>query len=277
MKNVNHTLRMVIAVLGVVLAGSVAIAGYMIATDKPEETTPPTETTTPVVTTEPTTVPTETETVPPETEPDPKVLELRELNEQNPDIDCWITIDGTVIDYPVAYTPDEPEKYDRLSIDGEYSYHGTIYIGKQCSMDPESDNLILYGHNLENGKMFSDLLLFDDEEYWKEHPVITFHTVDGTRTYEIMAAFYDRVYYPYEDVFKFYKFVDAEDEQDFNAAMEAYAEKRLYDTGVTAEYGDRLMTLITCSYHHQYGRFVVVAVEHMDPPLIDEEIVTPES
>ena len=255
-----------LAALGILVAVGLLILLTSLAPEKKPE-----------VTTEPTTVPAETETVPPETEPDPKLLELQALNEENPDIACWITIDGTVIDYPVAYTPDEPEKYDRLSIDGEYSYHGTIYIGKQCSMEPESDNLILYGHNLENGKMFSDLLLFDDEEYWKEHPVITFYTLDGPRTYEIMAAFYDRVYYSYEDVFKFYRFVDAEDEQDFNAAMEAYAEKRLYDTGVTAEYGDRLMTLITCSYHHQYGRFVVVAVEHMDPPLTDEEIVTPES
>ena len=261
-KNVNKTLRVVIIVLGVLLAALLAVAGFLFAGDKqPEETTPTTVPTEPAETTVPTTVPPETETVPPETEPDPKLEELLALNQENPDIDCWITIGDTVIDYPVAYTPDEPEKYDRKDVEGNYSYHGTLYIGKQCSLDPESDNLIIYGHNLENGKMFSDLNLYKDVEYWEDHPLIKFYTLEGGRTYKIMAAFYDRIYYSYEDVFKFYKFVNAEDEEDFNNAMAAYAEKALYDTGVEAEYGDRLLTLITCSYHHTYGRFVVVAVE----------------
>ena len=255
------TIKTVIIALSVALAGLVGVAGYMTLNAPVEETTP-TETTQPP-TTEPTTVPTEPveTTEPAPTEPDPKHLELLAMNEQNEDIDCWLVIDDTVIDYPVAYTPDEPEKYDRLSVEGTYSYYGTLYIGKQCSFEPESENLIIYGHNLENGKMFSDLNLYKDVEYWEEHPLIKFYTLEGGRTYKIMAAFYDRIYYSYEDVFKFYKFVNAEDEEDFNNAMAAYAEKALYDTGVEAEYGDRLLTLITCSYHHTYGRFVVVAVE----------------
>ena len=270
------TMKTVIAVLSVVLAGMIGVAGFM-AMNEPAPETQPAETTSP--TTEPTEAPTTapTETVPPETEPDPKLLELQAMNEFNEDIDCWIQIEDTIIDYPVAYTPDEPEKYDRLSVEGKYSYHGTIYIGKQSSLDPESDNLIIYGHNLENGNMFSDLLLYKDQEYWEEHPVIKFYTLEGGRTYEILAVFYDRIYYTYEDDFRFYRFVDAEDEEDFDNTIEIYKDKALYDTGVDAEYGDRLMTLVTCSYHHKYGRFVVIAVEHMekDPAeVLDSEVPT---
>lgn len=273
----NFSMNAVISILAVVLAGLVGVAGFMAMSD-PAPETQPTETTQTPETAAPSTAP--TETLPPPTEPDPKLIELQEMNAFNEDIDCWIQIEDTIIDYPVAYTPDEPEKYDRLSVEGKYSYHGTIYIGKQSSLDPESDNLIIYGHNLENGNMFSDLLLYKDEEYWEEHPEIKFYTLEGGRTYEILAAFYDRIYYTYEDDFRFYRFVDAEDEEDWDDTIAIYKNKALYDTGVEAEYGDRLMTLVTCSYHHKYGRFVVIAVEHMekDVPEIGEptEPVAPE-
>ena len=275
-KDLNKILRVAIIVLAAVLifAAGVAVGMSIRPEEKePEATTIPTETTVPPTTEEPTTAP---------TEPEesflvyhPFVEELKALNEENPDIDAWIRIGDTIIDYPVAYTPGEPEKYDRLSVDGKYSYHGTLYIGKQCSLEPESDNLIIYGHNLENGKMFSNLLLYKDESYWQENPDISFFTVDGVRNYKVLAAFYDKVYDTYEDVFKFYKFVDAEDEADSNNAITTYMEKALYDTGVTAEYGDDLLTLVTCSYHEQHGRFVVIAVCNDYPPVEESETTEP--
>ena len=275
-KDLNKILRVAIIVLAAVLifAAGVAVGMSIRPEEKePEATTIPTETTVPPTTEEPTTAP---------TEPEesflvyhPFVEELKALNEENPDIDAWIRIGDTIIDYPVAYTPGEPEKYDRLSVDGKYSYHGTLYIGKQCSLEPESDNLIIYGHNLENGKMFSNLLLYKDESYWQENPDISFFTVDGVRNYKVLAAFYDKVYDTYEDVFKFYKFVDAEDEADYNNAITTYMEKALYDTGVTAEYGDDLLTLVTCSYHEQHGRFVVIAVCNDYPPVEEPETTEP--
>lgn len=261
-RDMNRTLKIVIGVLSVILLALISVAVVM-SNQEPEETTPATEPTS-IPTTAPTTVPSETETVPPETEPDPVLDGLREMNEAYPDIDCWIRIGNTIVDHPVAYTPDEPEKYHRKNIDGEYSYYGTLYISKRCSMDPESQNLIIYGHNMNNGKMFSDLDVFDEEEFWKESPVIEFWTVEGKRTYEIMAAFYDRIYYSWEDAFRYYKFVDPETEEEFNEGIQYFKDNALYETGVTAEYGDRLLMLMTCSYHTEHGRFVLVAVEHMD-------------
>ena len=120
-----------------------------------------------------------------------------------------------------------------------------------CSSD-------LYGHNMNNGTQFRTLMSYTDKSFWEDHPVIHYSTLYETRTYEILACFRDRVYYKYEDVFKFYQFIDAEDEERFNEAITYYKENSLYDTGVTAEYGDKLITLVTCAYHTEYGRFVVV-------------------
>ena len=128
---------------------------------------------------------------------------------------------------------------------------------------------------MNSGKMFASLLEYAEKSYWEEHPIIQFSTLYENREYEIVAAFYDRVYYSYEDCFKFYQFIDAEDEDHYNEAISYYKYKAEYDTGVTAQYGDRLITLVTCSYHHKYGRFVVVAREKTEEPLESEEVISP--
>ena len=210
-------------------------------------------------TAEPTAAPPEpTETVPEETGP-PMLPKMAELYAENPDVIGWITIPGTDVDYPVMYTPDDPEKYIHKNFKGIYSLGGLPFMEDECSMDPESDNLIIYGHNMKNGTQFQNLMNYTMKKYWEEHPQILFSTLYEERTYEIISAFYDRVYRSSEKVFKFYQFIDAKDEADFENAMKHYKEKAEYDTGVTAEYGDKLITLVTCSYHMDYGRFVVVA------------------
>ena len=179
------------------------------------------------------------------------------LYEQNPDIAGWLRIEDTVLDYPVMYTPEDPEKYLHRNFDGEYSYSGVPFIEDSCGLD--SDNLIIYGHNMSNGSMFRELFQYENKSYWEQHPTIRFDTLYEEREYEVLAAFYDRVYYTTEDVFKFYKFIDADSEEDFNCAVEQFRGKALYDTGADAQYGDRLITLVTCAYHVDNGRFVVVA------------------
>lgn len=199
-------------------------------------------------------------TVPVETEP--VILpELAEIYADNPDLVGWITIEGTVLDYPVMHTPENGEKYLYKNINGKFDANGLPFIEDGCSMDPESDNIIIYGHNMNSGKMFASLMKYAKKDYWEEHPTIRFSTLYEEREYKIIAAFYDRVYYKYEDCFKFYQFIDAKDEAHFEEAVSYFKENAEYDTGVTAEYGDRLITLVTCAYHVKNGRFVVVAKE----------------
>ena len=199
-------------------------------------------------------------TVPVETEP--VILpELAEIYADNPDLVGWITIEGTVLDYPVMHTPENGEKYLYKNINGNFDVNGLPFIEDGCSMDPESDNIIIYGHNMNSGKMFASLMKYAKKDYWEEHPTIRFSTLYEEREYKIIAAFYDRVYYKYEDCFKFYQFIDAKDEAHFEEAISYFKENAEYDTGVTAAYGDRLITLVTCAYHVKNGRFVVVAKE----------------
>lgn len=186
---------------------------------------------------------------------------LAELYEHNPDLAGWLTIPGTVVDYPVMYTPEDGEKYIYANFEGKFNAAGSLFIEDGCSMEPESDNIIIYGHNMKNGSMFGTLMDYGKEAYWKDHTIISFSTLYEEREYEVIAAFYDRVYYQHEDCFKFYEFINAENEEHFEEAMAYYRKKSLYDTGVEASYGDRLITLVTCAYHIENGRFVVVARE----------------
>lgn len=192
------------------------------------------------------------------TETQPQVLQkYQELYTENPDLFGWLTIADTTIDYPVMHTPDDPEKYLHANFAGQYNFAGTPFVDGAC--DPDSDNLIIYAHNMLDGSMFRGLLKYQQKDYWQRHPSITFDTLYEEQEYEVLAAFFDRVYYKTEDCFKFYQFIDAEDEADFENAMANYREKALYDTGVEATYGDQLITLVTCSSHVENGRFVVVA------------------
>lgn len=204
--------------------------------------------------------PTET-TQPPETAPPQLLGDMAKLYQDNPDTVGWLKIDGTKIDYPIMHTPADPEKYLHMDFDGNYNFGGLPFIDYQCSLEPESDNLLIYGHNMNNGTMFRDLMRYQEVSFWKDHPVIQFSTLYERRQYEILAAFYDRVYFTYEDCFKFYQFIDAADQAEFDSAIANFKEKSLYDTGVTAVYGDSLITLVTCAYHVDNGRFVVVARE----------------
>lgn len=195
----------------------------------------------------------------PQEEKDELIEVYNGMQEDNPDFAGYISIPGSTISYPVMYTPNDPEKYLHLDYYEAEADGGVPFIDARCSIDPDSDNVIIYGHNMKDGSMFTPLISYQDKSYFEEHPVIRFDTKDEIREYEIMSVFYDRVYYDDEDVFKFYNFIDAKNEAEFNETIGQYLKKSIYDTGVDAEYGDKLVTLVTCAYHTDNGRFVVVA------------------
>ena len=229
-------------------------------TTRPAETVAPTEASgLPAEETRPAEAVTEpAETEPPETEPE-YLVRCRTLQEVNPEFFGWLQIEGMVVDYPVMHTPNDPEKYLHRDFYGEESYAGVPFIDYRCTED--SDNLLIYGHNMADGTMFHTLVDYQKKDHWEEHPVIRFDTVEGAREFEVVAAFYDRIYYTHETNFKFYNFIDAANETEYNSAVKQFKKKALYDTGVTPEYGQQLITLVTCTYQVENGRFVVVACE----------------
>ena len=192
----------------------------------------------------------------PLTEEESILPEYGELFLQNPDMVGWIKIEGTNINYPVMQTPNEPNFYLKHNFEKEYSDLGTPYVQEDCDI-AASDNLVIYGHHIKGQKMFGALEEYKSQSFYEEHKTIQFDTLTQHNEYEVIAVF-KTVAYSAEG-YRYYDFVNAENEDEFNAYVEKCKELALYDTGVTAEYGDRLITLSTCEYSAQNGRLVVVA------------------
>lgn len=184
--------------------------------------------------------------------------EYNALHEKNPDFWGWIKIDGTVLSYPVMHTPENPEYYLRRDFEGAYSQRGVPFLDGRCY--DGCGNYIIYGHYMKDGTMFGSLQAYAKPAYCEEHPIITLNTANGCEVYAVMAAFYSQVYNQ-EDTgaFRYYQYADLSYEADFAAYVEQVKKAALYDTGVNAQYGEQLLTLSTCSYHTDDGRFVVVA------------------
>lgn len=141
----------------------------------------------------------------------------------------------------------------------EKSKNGSIFLTKEYDWTIPSSNLLIYGHNLGNGTMFQELLKYKDEEFYKEHPIIRFTTAFEDVKFEIISVFQSRVYYKSEkNVFRYYYFVNPETEEEYNEFVESAKRVSLYEIEATANYGDSLITLSTCSYHVKDGRFAVV-------------------
>lgn len=188
-----------------------------------------------------------------------KMLKLEELQKENNEIIGWLEIEGTNINYPVLQGTDN-EFYMKNNYKKEKSKDGSIFLDKSYNWDIPSSNLLLYGHNNKNGIMFQDLLKYKNEDFYKEHTKIKFTTNKEDNVYEIISVFYSRVYYKSEkNVFKYYYFVNANNEQEYNDFVNNAKKSSIYDTGINANYGDQLLTLSTCEYSQEDGRFVVVA------------------
>lgn len=188
-----------------------------------------------------------------------RMIKLEELHNQYEDVVAWVSIPDTNISYPVVQGDDNSYYLDH-TYKKEYSARGSIFLDKDASFDRPSDNFLIYGHRNKNGAMFEDLIKYEKEDFYQNHKNIIFTTLKEDIEYEIIAAFRSRVYYKYEkDVFRYYYFVNAENEEAFNNFVSSAKRDSMYDTGISASYGDQLLTLSTCAYHTEDGRFAVVA------------------
>ncbi len=190
----------------------------------------------------------------------PPILdEYLALYNKNKSLIGWIKIADTIIDYPVMQTTDN-DYYLKHNFNQEKDSNGCIFLDTNCDIVLKNDNYILYGHHMKNGKMFSSLLKYANKDFYEKHKTISFDTIYEKGTYEVMYAFRSRIYNSDEITFKYYQFIDANSKEEFDSYMDEMAKLSLIDTGVTASYGDRLLTLSTCDYQEdKNGRFVVVA------------------
>ena len=181
--------------------------------------------------------------------------EYVELFKLNPDLIGWIYIDGTEINYPVMQTPEWVNYYLKRDFYGQSNDHGSIYADEMADIKRPSANVTLYGHKMKDGSMFAGLLEYTSKSFYEQHRTIDFNTIYKNATYEIIAVFITTAN---EGGFPYHLFVDGT-EEEFNAFVSKCKELSLYDTGVDADYGDKLITLSTCEHNVSNGRFVVVA------------------
>ena len=184
--------------------------------------------------------------------------EFQALYERNPDIVGWLTIANTRIDYPVMQNSQDGEYYLHRDFDQQESKNGLPFLDAQNRID-ESDILLLHGHNMKSGLMFADLLQYKKESFYKEHPTVQFNTLYEKAEYDIVAVILSEVYRKSDDVFKYYQVKQADSPAKFDSYVENIKKLALYDTGVTAQYGDQLIVLSTCEYSSENGRLAVVA------------------
>ena len=187
-----------------------------------------------------------------------RMLQLEELQKENDEIIAWIEIEDTNINYPVVQAKDN-DFYLTHNYKKEYSSSGSLFLDKDFDMTNGSSNYLIYGHRNKQGLMFEDLMKYAKEDFYKEHTKIKLTTNKEDSLYEVLAVFYSKVYYKTDkNVFRYYYFVNAENEQEYNDFVKNAKKASIYDTGISAQYGEQLMTLSTCEYSQEDGRFVVV-------------------
>ena len=182
---------------------------------------------------------------------------LENIAKINSDVVGWIKIENTNIDYPVMQNGDY---YLHRNIYKNYSSHGTPYLAEYCNIQ-YSDNLIIYGHHMNDNSMFAQLDNYKKHSFYENHKYIKFYSYYNgktiEKTYEVAIAFKTVVYS--DKGFKYYNYTNFSDVQELNDFIENCRKLEFYNTGIDINYGDKLITLSTCEYSQKNGRIVVVA------------------
>ena len=183
-------------------------------------------------------------------------INIDELYQINNDLIGWIKINDTDINYPVMQNKNQPEYYLRRNFYKKYSSYGTPFLAYECNLKT-SENLIIYGHHMQNKKMFGELENYKNKEFYNNHKEIIFYTLDNIQKYEIFAVFKTTLYK--NDTFKYYQNIELNIEEDYLNFINKCCSKSLYNTNIKPNYKDKLITLSTCEYSEENSRLVVIA------------------
>lgn len=182
-------------------------------------------------------------------------IDINKLYEENKDIVGWLKIDNTTINYPIMQNINDPNYYLRRDFYKNYSSYGTPYMAKQCNLN--SDNIVIYGHHMKNNKMFGELEKYKSKDFYNNHKIITFTTLEKEHSYEIFAVFKTTVYT--KNTFRYYENINFENKKMYNDFINICKDKSLYQTGIEIKDKEKLITLSTCEYSNKNSRLVIVA------------------
>ena len=186
------------------------------------------------------------------------VINIDNLYAINSDIVGWLRINDTTINYPIMQIKSNPNYYLHRDFYKKYSSYGTPYMSEECNINT-SDNLVIYGHHMNHKKVFGALENYKSKEFYENHKIIDFTTLEEMKKYEIFAVFKTVVYS--KNTFKYYNFVNFSNEDEFNTFVNKCKELSFYETNIKPKYHDKFITLSTCEYSNKNGRLVVIARE----------------
>lgn len=183
------------------------------------------------------------------------------MKAKNPDFKGWLKAAGAMVDMPV-YQANNDKYYLRHNQNRELNAHGALFLSSKdiLKSGSEDKNLVIYGHNMEDGTMFGNLGRYRDISVYRENPVIHLSTVYGDEAYKIYAVFLccgdaagDNGYL--YDISKS-KFAN---KYEFEKWVEQARNRSIINTEVDLQYGDSFLTLVTRTDDFDNARFVVMA------------------
>ncbi|MBQ8670583.1 MAG: class B sortase, partial [Oscillospiraceae bacterium] len=209
--------------------------------------------------------------------PDDYLTKFAALWERNEDIAGWIEIAGTKLNYPVVQA-NSNTKYHRADFDGNYNDHGVPYVDYRADIKKPSTNTVIYGHNMNDGQMFGELMNYKKISYYTEHPTFRYDTVYKENEYKILGVFLVTANDP---EFMYHSMIDL-DEAGLTEFVNQVRARSLINTKIDVNTADKLVTLSTCDYSfrdaqgNRVARFVVVgrAIREGEDPAVDTSIVT---
>lgn len=180
-------------------------------------------------------------------------LRLKDINK---DLVGWININNTSIDYPILQTEDN-EFYLNHDINKDKSKIGSIYVDYEVNLKDSPKNIIIYGHNMNNDSMFSNLDKFKSKEFYKDNSIISINLFGQEMEYKIFGVCIIDIK-SNDDTFKYNQFVKPKNNEEVQDYIEEVKMRSLYDTGEDASLEDEFITLSTCSSELDDFRLIVV-------------------
>ena len=191
---------------------------------------------------------------------DPNIVleQYAQLARRNPDMVGWLSIDGTSVNAPVMHTPQSPEYYLRRDFDKNDSISGMLFLDGTNDLTQTGTNLIIYGHNMKNNTMFSDVARYTDAGFRLQHPTVQFDTLDARAAYQVFAVFEVDASVGNEAALQCYSYRGGDEaaHADFIEYVKKYAK---YEKELLPQQGDTLLTLSTCDNITENGRIAVMA------------------
>lgn len=180
--------------------------------------------------------------------------EIKKVNATYKEAKAWLKVPGTSIDSAVYQSTDN-DRYLRNDKDNVQTRWGENFIDYRCNLDNITNpmqNYIIYGHNTEIDTRFTPLLEYKDKTFFDDHQIIELATLNGYYRFQVFAAYQTTTDFYYIDT----NFKDA---KDFESFVNSLKEKSTYDNNVEVTSEDTILTLSTCDYSIENGRFVVHA------------------